>query len=126
MSMRTPLSRVRGLGSAREGVEHFWRQRMTALANIPLVIVFLIVVLANIGADYETARAFLGQPGIALVLLFVIVSGIYHMRLGMQVIIEDYVHNEGLKILSLMGNVLFSAAIAMVAAFAVLKLSLGG
>ena len=125
MSMRTPLSKVRGLGSAKEGTEHFWRQRMTALANVPLIIAFVVLVLANIGLDHASAKAFLGQPLVALIMLLVVGFGVYHMKLGMQVIIEDYVHHELLKVLSLMGNVFFSAIIALAAALAILKLALG-
>jgi len=125
MGMRTPLSKVRGLGSAKEGTEHFWRQRMTALANVPLIIAFVVLVLANIGLDHASAKAFLGQPLVALTMLLVVGCGVYHMKLGMQVIIEDYVHHELLKVLSLMGNVFFSAIIALAAALAILKLALG-
>ncbi len=126
MSMRTPLGKVRGLGSAKQGTEHFWLQRLTALANIPLITIFIIVVLANIGADHAQAKAFLGQPPIGLALLLVVGFATYHMRLGMQVIIEDYVHHEGLKMLSLAVNVFFSIVVALAAALGALKLVLGG
>ena len=126
MNMRTPLSKVRGLGSAKEGTEHFWRQRMTSLANVPLIIGFVVLVLTNVGLDHAAAKAFLSQPLVALVMLLVVGCGIYHMKLGMQVIIEDYVHHELLKVLSLMGNVFFSVIVALAAAFAILKLALGG
>jgi succinate dehydrogenase / fumarate reductase membrane anchor subunit len=125
MGMRTPLSKVRGLGSAKEGTAHFWHQRMTALANVPLIIAFVVLVLANVGLDHASAKAFLGQPLVAVVMLLVVGSGVYHMKLGMQVIIEDYVHHELLKVLSLMGNVFFCAIIALAAALAILKLALG-
>ena len=125
MSMRTPLSRVRGLGSARSGSEHFWLQRLTAVANIPLVLFFLATLVANAGGDHATVSAYLGSPVIAIVMVLLIVSGVFHMRLGMQVIIEDYVHSEGMKVLALMGNTFFSIAIALACVFALLKLSLG-
>ncbi len=125
MGMRTPLSKVRGLGSAKEGTEHFWHQRMTALANVPLIIAFIVLVLANVGLDHASAKAFLGQPLVAVVMLLVVGSGVYHMKLGMQVIIEDYIHHELLKVLLLMGNVFFCAIIALAAALAILKLALG-
>lgn len=126
MSMRTPLGKVRGLGSAREGTEHFWRQRLTALANIPLVIIFVIFIAANTGLDYTSARAVLGAPLTALFLLLLTLSGVYHMCLGMQAIIEDYVSHELLKTLALMVNIFFSAAIALAAILAIFKLALGG
>jgi succinate dehydrogenase / fumarate reductase, membrane anchor subunit len=125
MAYRTPLARVRGLGSARSGAEHFWRQRLTAVANIFLVsfLIWLIVTLA--GADYATVKGSLAKPQIAIPLLLLLVSGLVHMRLGMQVIIEDYVHAEGRKIVALMLSSFFTFAVGLVCAFAVLKLSFG-
>jgi succinate dehydrogenase / fumarate reductase, membrane anchor subunit len=125
MAYRTPLARVRGLGSARSGAEQFWRQRLTAVANIFLVsfLIWLIVTLA--GADYATVKGSLAKPQIAIPLLLLLVSGLVHMRLGMQVIIEDYVHAEGRKIVALMLSSFFTFAVGLVCAFAVLKLSFG-
>ena len=125
MAHRTPLARVRGLGSAREGAEHFWRQRVTAVANIVLVsfLIYLIVKLA--GADYATVRHTLARPQNAIPLLLLVLSGVVHMRLGMQSIIEDYVHSEGRKIAALMLNSFFAMLVGLTAAFAVLKLSFG-
>src|SRR4029079_7852330 len=92
MAYRTPLARVRGLGSAREGAEHFWRQRLTAVANIFLVsfLIWLLVTLA--GADYPTVKGTLAKPHIAIPLLLLVLSGLVHMRLGMQTIIQDSLH----------------------------------
>ena len=84
MSMRTPLGKVRGLGSAKAGTEHFWQQRITALANIPLMFFLVVVVIATIGADHTQARALLGSPFVAIGVLAAVVSGLVHMRLGMQ------------------------------------------
>jgi succinate dehydrogenase / fumarate reductase membrane anchor subunit len=125
MAYRTPLARVRGLGSAHTGAEHFWRQRLTAVANVFLVS-FLIWLLATLaGADYATVKRTLGKPQIAIPLLLLVVSGLIHMRLGMQVIIEDYVHSEGRKVVALMLSSFFVFGIGLACAFAVLKLSFG-
>ena len=124
-SMRTPLKKVRSLGSAKEGATHFWQQRLTAVANVVLIsfLVGLVVYLA--GAEYALVRHTLANPIIALLLLMLILSGIYHMRLGMQVIIEDYVRSEGSKITLLMLNTFFAILVGSACVYAVLKLSFG-
>jgi succinate dehydrogenase / fumarate reductase membrane anchor subunit len=126
MAMITPLKRVRGLGSAKEGPEHFLKQRLTAAANLVLVpfAVGLIATLA--GADLATIKATLAHPAVAIALVVLVLSIAVHMRIGMQVIIEDYVHAEGAKMLLLAANTFFSWAVAAMAIFAVLKLSFGG
>ena len=96
--LRTPLARVRGLGSAKAGTEHFFRQRLTAVANIPLVIAFIVILISVIGRNQAAAVQILGSPLVAIVMLLFIVSVTYHMRIGMQVIIEDYVHGDGFKL----------------------------
>jgi len=123
--MRTPLSRVRGLGSAKGGTEHFWRQRLTALANIPLILFFLWVVIMLNGASHAEVVACLSKPWVSIIMLMVLGSGIYHMKLGMQVVIEDYMHG-GLGKAMLIANTFFAIAMATACGFAVLKLGFGG
>ncbi|HEV2506582.1 MAG TPA: succinate dehydrogenase, hydrophobic membrane anchor protein [Mesorhizobium sp.] len=124
--MRTALKKVRGLGSAREGTMHFWRQRLTAVANVPLLLFFVGFLIAINGASYEDVRAALANPLVALVLILVLVSGLVHMRLGMQVVIEDYVTSEGRKLSVLILNTFFTVAVGVVSIFALLKLAFGG
>ncbi|POR45751.1 succinate dehydrogenase, hydrophobic membrane anchor protein [Bosea psychrotolerans] len=125
-SMRTPLARVRGLGSAKSGTGHFWLQRVTAVANVVLTVIFLGVVISLFGKPYPAAMATLSHPLVAILMLLFVVSGAVHMRIGMQVVIEDYIHGEGLKIAAVMANTFFAIAIGAACVFAVLKLSFGG
>ena len=123
--MRTALAKVRGLGSARQGAEHFWLQRVTAVANIVLVAFLIGLVIRLIGRDYASVRAILANPIVSTLLLLLIVSGVLHMRLGMQAIIEDYIHGEGAKIVALMANTFFAAFVGLISIISVLKLSFG-
>jgi len=124
--MITPLKRVRGLGSAHEGPGHFVTQRLTAAANLILIPFAVGLIAALAGADLATVKATLSHPAVAIALVVLIVSMAVHMRIGMQVIIEDYVHAEGSKMLLLAANSFFSGVVAAVAIYAVLKLSFGG
>lgn len=122
---RTSAKKVRGSGSAKEGTTHFWRQRMTALANIPLLLFFIGFVVSMNGATHAQMIAAVSYPLTALVLIAVLLSALVHMRLGMQVVIEDYVHAEGTKIICLALNSAFTFAVGLTALFAILKISFG-
>jgi succinate dehydrogenase / fumarate reductase membrane anchor subunit len=126
MDMRTPLGKVRGLGSAKEGTEHFWRQRLTAVANVPLITFFVIFIIAHSNSSYAEVRAALSNPFAAAAMGLVVVSALIHMRLGMQVIIEDYVPHEGQKVVLLMLNTFFAVVVGGLCLFAVLKTGFAG
>jgi len=126
MTMRTPLGRVRGLGSAKDGTEHFWHQRLTGVAALPLIIFAIALGVSFAGEPHAAVAARLGSPFVAIALIAAVISFAYHMQLGMQVIIEDYVQGEFSRVLALMGNNFFCFAVALVSAFAILKLSFGG
>lgn len=125
-SMRTPRRRVAGLGSARSGTGHFWLQRLTAIGNLLLILIALPIVVAAAGQEQAQVVAIIGHPLVAIVLLLLLFSVCFHMRIGMQVVIEDYVHTEGLKVLALIANTFFTIAVGSAGAFAVLKISFGG
>lgn len=124
-SFRTDLSRVRGLGSARAGTEHFWTQRVSS-AGILLLLPFLFYSAFHLaGQPLPVVRAYFASPFVAvLAALFVLLTA-YHMRIGMQVIIEDYVHGKSTKVITLMLNSLFVTLVALSGVFAIIKLSLG-
>jgi succinate dehydrogenase / fumarate reductase, membrane anchor subunit len=121
--MSTPLARVRGLGAGRSGTDAFWRQRLTAVANVPLTIAFVLIVVALLGRNHAAVVQILGSPLVAVVMLLFIISICTHMRIGMQVIIEDYVHHDGAKFVLLLANTFFVVAVGLASAFAILMLS---
>jgi succinate dehydrogenase membrane anchor subunit len=124
-TMRTPLGRISHFGSARSGTTHFWRQRLTAVACIPLTIAMVTIVIGLFGRNHAAVVRILGSTFVAIVMLLFIVTSVYHMWLGMQIIIEDYVHDERLKFLTLMANTFFCFAVGLTAVFAILNLSFG-
>ena len=124
MSIQTPLGRVRGLGSAKSGVEHFWHQRATAVALLPLTVWFVWAVATNVGAPYEQVIAFLSHPFNAAAMLLFVLAGLYHMALGLQVVIEDYIHGEGTKLAFLLAMKFAAFAVGTICALAVLKIAI--
>jgi succinate dehydrogenase / fumarate reductase membrane anchor subunit len=123
--MRTPMARVRGLGAARSGTGHFWHQRVTSVAGIPLTIALVLIVIALLGRSHAAVVQILGSPLIAILMLLFIINVAYHMWIGMQEIILDYVHEEKWKLISLMGNTFYVVVVAFAASYAILKLSFG-
>ena len=124
-SMRTPLGRVRNLGSAHAGTSDFWRQRLTAIGLILLIVPMIVIVMTVMGRNHAAAVQILGSPIVAIVLALFVIATVWHMKIGMQVVIDDYVHEERLKFAAIIGNNFFSAAMALSAIYAILKLSFG-
>ena len=122
-SIRTPTAKVRHLGSARSGTRHAWRMRVTSMVLIPLTIGFVWILLTTVGKDQGAVRAALGQPWAAILLLLFVPTSIYHMMLGMQTLIEDYVHAEHAKSFALLANMFFSAVVGVACVYAILRLS---
>jgi succinate dehydrogenase / fumarate reductase membrane anchor subunit len=123
--LSTPLARVRGLGAAKSGTGDFWLQRLTAVANVPLTIAFVIIVVSLLGRNHAAVQQILGSPVIAIIMLLFVISITTHMRIGMQVIIEDYVHDHLMKTGMLMLNTFFAIAAGATSVYALLKLSFG-
>jgi succinate dehydrogenase / fumarate reductase membrane anchor subunit len=123
--MRSPLGRAVGLGSAKEGVEHWWAQRLTAIALIPLTLWFVSAVIGLAGADLETVQSWVSLPLAAILLILLLIATFYHAFLGLRVVIEDYVHAEFVKLglLAIVGLLCFGFAVAGI--FAVLSIALG-
>jgi len=126
MEFRTPIAKVRGLGAARAGLGHWKMQRLTAISNVLLVLWFMFSAMALSGRGYEQVRAWLASPLTASLMVLLIISTFYHARLGLQVVVEDYVHHEGLKMASLVAIVLVVLALAVACIVAVLKVAVGG
>jgi succinate dehydrogenase / fumarate reductase membrane anchor subunit len=124
-SMRTPLSRVRALGPSHSGTSDFWRQRLTAVAMVLLILPVIVVVMMLLGRNQAGAAQILGSPLVAIIMLLFIVASVWHMKIGMQVVIEDYVQSEFVKLAAIMANNFFSVAVALASIYAIFKLSSG-
>ena len=124
--MRTPLARIRYLGSAHAGTDNFWRQRVTGAANIVLALLAAGIIASVAGRPYGEVVHAVGSPLAAAVFVLLFVATAVHMRIGMQIIIEDYISAPGLKVVLLVANTLFSYGLATVAVVAVMKLAVGG
>jgi succinate dehydrogenase membrane anchor subunit len=123
--MATPLKRVRGLGAAHGGTETFWRQRVTAVANVPLVIFLILSIVGHIGASYAQVKAYIANPVVAVLLLALIISAAIHMRIGLKEIIDDYVQGEGCRIAAILAATFFAGFVGIACTLAILKISLG-
>ncbi|MBI3517352.1 MAG: succinate dehydrogenase, hydrophobic membrane anchor protein [Proteobacteria bacterium] len=126
MELRSTLGRVRGLGSAKDGAHHWWAQRTTAVALVPLSLWFVASVIALVGANHATAVAWFRSPINATLMVLLIVATFYHAALGLQVVLEDYVHHEGQKVAGILAVKGLAALLGLLAAIAVLKLAFGG
>jgi succinate dehydrogenase / fumarate reductase, membrane anchor subunit len=122
---KTPLKKARGLGSAKSGTDHFWQQRLTAIANVPLVLFLIWFVISHLSATRPQIIAALKNPFVSMGILLALVSITWHMRLGLQVVIEDYVHSEGRKLAALTLNTFFVFALTALGAYSILKMGFG-
>ena len=126
MSLRSPIGKVRGLGSAKEGTHHFWVQRVSAVALVPLTVWLVASLVCLTGAGRDDVLDWLSRPFPAIMMLLLVIAGFYHLKLGIQVILEDYVHGEGAKLATSLLNTFVCFAGGAVSVFAVLKIAFGG
>lgn len=124
-SIRTPLSRVRGLGSAHHGTSDFFRQRITAVAMVLLFVPVIVVILSLLGRNQAGAAQILGSPLVAIIMILFIIASVWHMKIGMQVVLEDYITDEKTKLAAIIANNFFSAAVGLASIYAIIKLSSG-
>ena len=125
-SLRSPLGHVAGLGSAKSGVHHWWWQRLTSIALVPLTIWFVVSLLSLPALDHVTLVAWMAQSWTALLLIVLVLAMTYHSQLGVQVVVEDYIHNTGMKTLTLVIVTFLHWLLAIAGVFAVLKVAFGG
>ena len=126
MDMRTPLGKVRGLGSAKSGTEHFWRVRTSSVALVPLLLFYIVFLVMYVGRPYAEVVGALAHPFVATINALTVAASVIHMRLGMEEIIQDYIHSEGMKLLLLVLNAFFSLLIGGLCLIAVLKIAFAG
>jgi succinate dehydrogenase / fumarate reductase membrane anchor subunit len=126
MTMRSPLGRARGLGSAKSGFDHWWAQRLSAIALVPLTLWFVAGIVSLAGAEHEVVIDWLSRPWVTIAMVLLIVATFYHTALGLQVVIEDYVHHEGAKLALILLEKFAAAVLAVCGLYAVLKIALGG
>lgn len=126
MNLRTPLAAVRGHGSAKEGVDHWWMQRLTALANVPLLLWFVMSVVSLAGAEHADVVAWMSNPLVSALLVLTLVNLFYHLNLGLQVVIEDYVHPHSVKLVALIGVRFGAFLLGAISVISVLRVSFGG
>jgi len=126
MNLRTPLARARGLGSAKSGTHHWWMQRLTAVALVPLSLWFVASLVVVVTADHETIILWLHSPLVAILCCALIVAIFYHGQLGLQVVLEDYLHSETLKLVGIVILKFASVLLAATCLFAVLSIAFGG
>jgi succinate dehydrogenase / fumarate reductase membrane anchor subunit len=124
-SMRTPLGRVRSLGSARSGTQDFFRQRITAIAMILLIVPAIIIIMKLLGSNQATASQILGNPLVAVIMILFIIASVWHMKIGMQVVLEDYIHEEKLKLALIIANHFFCWSVGLASIYAIVKMSSG-
>ncbi len=126
MSLRTDLAKVRGLGSAKEGSAHWWSQRVTAVALVPLIFWFVASIISLVGAQQAVVQAWVATPWVSVLLILLCIAMFHHLQLGMQVILEDYIHVEWLKIASVMIIKFLAVALLLASIFAILKVAFLG
>ncbi|EGP09275.1 succinate dehydrogenase, hydrophobic membrane anchor protein [Afipia clevelandensis] len=124
-TIRTALKRVRGLGAAHHGTSDFIRQRVTAIALVLLIVPVIVVIMSLLGRNQAGAAAILGSPLIAIIMILFIIASVWHMKIGMQVVLEDYVSDEKLKLVAVIANTFFCAAVGIASIYAIFKLSSG-
>lgn len=124
--MKTPLAKVHGLGSAKDGTHHWWMQRVTAVANIPLVIFMVVSFVGNAGKGHAEWVAWMQQPLVSVLVILFVANFCYHMRLGLQVIVEDYVHDSGTRVATMLFITFACVLIAALSIFSVLRIAFGG
>ncbi|SEP04180.1 succinate dehydrogenase / fumarate reductase membrane anchor subunit [Methylobacterium sp. UNC300MFChir4.1] len=125
VSIRTPRARVRGLGVSHHGAGHWWLQRLTAVANVVLMLSFVVIIAKMAGRGYVEARLLVATPLVSILLILALLSVTVHMRLGMQVIIEDYVHAPATKIAAVFANNAYAVVVAVACLYAVLRIGFG-